>query len=198
MAPTAWHFLRRNFRPQERSSLRTSHSGVCRHAPGHLFYAAWILIHRWARLASSFVGPSSSLCCTIVPLQVDADVSVLRQGKDFWRVSRFHGDGFWLSVPIFVGDLVHLMLFLLLSWCGFSSEVPGCSNLLLLKWSSVDQSVDGQLLNRIFTWSCVNVSFTQTLRKVIFGKNVGCCVSFLAEYNIQLMNSVHSEYIHNR
>jgi hypothetical protein len=51
---------------------------------------------------------------TTGPLQVDADVSVQRQSKDVWRVSRFHGDGFWLSVPIFVGDLGHLMLFLLL------------------------------------------------------------------------------------
>jgi hypothetical protein len=27
-------------------------------------------------------------------MQVDADVSVLRQSKDVWRVSRLHGDGF--------------------------------------------------------------------------------------------------------
>jgi len=38
-------------------------------------------------------------------LQVDADVWVQRQSKDVWRESRFHGDGFWLSVPIFVGYL---------------------------------------------------------------------------------------------
>jgi hypothetical protein len=33
--------------------------------------------------------------CTIGPLQIDADVSVLRQNKDVWWVhNRFHGDGF--------------------------------------------------------------------------------------------------------
>ena len=126
--PTSSHFLRRNFRPQRRSSLRTSHSGVCRHVYFHLFSAAWILIHRWTRPA----GPSPLLCCTIGPLQVDADVSVLRQRKDVWCVSHFHGDGFWLSVPIFVGDQGHLMLFLLLSLSGFSGKVPGCSDLGLL------------------------------------------------------------------
>ena len=52
--PTSSNFLRRNCRPQGRSSLRTSHSGVCRHVCGHLFSAAWILIHRRTRLASSF------------------------------------------------------------------------------------------------------------------------------------------------
>jgi hypothetical protein len=31
-------------------------------------------------------------------------------------------------VPIFVGDLGHLMLFLLLSRSDFSGEVPGCSD----------------------------------------------------------------------
>ena len=111
---------------------RTSHSGVCRHVYGHLFSAAWILIHRWTRLASSFAGPSHLLCCTIEPLQVDADVSVLRQSKDVWCVSRFHGDGFWLSVPVFVGDLGYLMMLLLLSPSGFSGEVPGCNNIELL------------------------------------------------------------------
>ena len=41
------------------------------------------------------IGPSPLLlCCTIGPLQVDADVSVLRQSKDVWRVNCFHGDGF--------------------------------------------------------------------------------------------------------
>jgi hypothetical protein len=99
---------------------------------GHLFSAAWILIHRWTRLASSFTCPSLLFCCTIRPLQVDADVSVLPQSKDVWRVSRFHRDGFWMSVPIFVGDLGHLMPFLLLSRSGFSGEVPGCSYLGLL------------------------------------------------------------------
>jgi hypothetical protein len=29
-----------------------------------------------------------------LPLKVDADVSVQRQSKDVWRVSRFQGDGF--------------------------------------------------------------------------------------------------------
>ena len=66
--------------------LWTSHSGVCRHVYGHLFSAAWILIHCWTRLASSFAVPSPLLCCTIGPLQVDADFSVLRQSKDVWRV----------------------------------------------------------------------------------------------------------------
>jgi hypothetical protein len=82
--------------------LWTSHSGVCRHVYGHIFSAAWILIHRWTRLASSFVGPSPLLCCTIEPLQVDADVSVLRQSKDVWcvQLSRFHVDGFWLCTDI--------------------------------------------------------------------------------------------------
>jgi len=135
--PTSSHFLRRNCRPQGRSSLRTSHSGVCRHVYGHLFSAAWILIHRWPRLASSLAGPSPLLCCTIGPLQVDADVSLLRQSKDAWRVSHFHGDGFWLSVSIFVEDLGLLMLFLLLSRSGFSVEVPECSDLGLLMWSYV-------------------------------------------------------------
>jgi hypothetical protein len=130
--PTSSHFLRQNCRPQGRSFFRTSHSGVCRHVYGHLFSAAWILIHRWTRLPSSFAGPSSLLCCTIGPLQVDADVSVLRQSKDVWRVSRFHGDDFRLSVPIFIGDLGHLMLFLLLSRSGFSGEVPGSSDFWLL------------------------------------------------------------------
>jgi hypothetical protein len=41
---------------------------------------------------------------------------------------RFYGDGFWLSVPIFVGDLWHLMLFLLLSdkrnWCTSTTTLP--------------------------------------------------------------------------
>jgi hypothetical protein len=130
--PTSSHFLRWNCRPQGRSSLRISHSGVCRHVYDHLFFAAWILIHRWTRLASSFAGPSPLLCCTIGPLQVDTDVSVLRKGKDVLRVSCFHEDGFWLSVPIFVGDLRQLMLFLLLSRSGFSGEVPECSDLGLL------------------------------------------------------------------
>jgi hypothetical protein len=112
--------------------LRTSLSGVCRHVYGHLFSAAWILIHRRTRFASSFVCPSPLLCCTIWPLQVEADVSVLRQSNDVWRVSHFNGDGFWLSVPIFVGNLGHLMLFLLLSRSGFSGEVSGCSDLGLL------------------------------------------------------------------
>jgi hypothetical protein len=126
-------FLRRNCRPQGRGSLRTSHSGVCRHVYGHFFSAAWILIHRWTKLASSFASPSPLLCCTIGPLKVDAsDVSILRQSKDVWRVSRFHRDSFWQSVPIFVGDLGYLMLFLLLSRSGFSCEVPGCSDLGLL------------------------------------------------------------------
>ena len=47
-------------------------------------------------------------------------------------VSRFHGDDFCLSAPIFVGDLGHLMLFLLLSRSGFSCDVTGCSDLGLL------------------------------------------------------------------
>jgi hypothetical protein len=115
MAPHIITLPPRIFLPQGRSSLRTSHSGVCRHMYGHLFSAAWILIHRWSRLASRFAGSSPLLCCTIEPLQVDADVSVLRQSKDVWRVSRLHGDGFWLSVPIFAGDLGHLMLFFLRS-----------------------------------------------------------------------------------
>jgi hypothetical protein len=133
--PTSSHFLRRNCRPQGRSSLRTPHSGVCRHVYGHLFSAAWILIHRWTRFASSFAGPSPLLCCTIWPLQVDADVSVLLQSKNVWSVSRFHGDGFWLFVSIFVGNLGHLMLCLLLSQSGFSCEVPGGSDLGLLMCS---------------------------------------------------------------
>ena len=33
-------------RPEGRSSLRSSHSGVCRHVYGHFFSAACILIHR--------------------------------------------------------------------------------------------------------------------------------------------------------
>ena len=37
--PTS-HFLRRNCWRQGHSSLRTSHSGVCRHVYGHLFSAA--------------------------------------------------------------------------------------------------------------------------------------------------------------
>jgi hypothetical protein len=121
------HFLLRNCRPQGRSSLWSSYSGICRHVYDHLFSAVWILIHRWTRLASSFAGPSPLLCCTIGPLQVDDDISVLRQSKDVWRVSRFHGEGFWLS--IFVGNLRHLMLFLLLSRSGFSGEGPECSDL---------------------------------------------------------------------
>ena len=128
--PTSSYFLRRNCRPQWRSTLRTSHSGVCRNVYGHLFSAAWILIHRW----TSFAGSSRLLCCTIGTLQVDSDVSIQRQSKDLWRLSRFHGDGFWLSVPIFVGVLGHLMLFLLLSRFGFSVEVPGCNALGLLMW----------------------------------------------------------------
>jgi hypothetical protein len=98
--PTSSHFLRRNCWHQGRSSLRNSHSGVCRHMHGHLFSAAWILIHRWTRLASSFAGPRPLLCCTIGSLQVGADVSVLHQCKDVWRVSRFHGNGFWLCADI--------------------------------------------------------------------------------------------------
>ena len=103
--PTSSHFLRRTFRPQGRSSLRTSNSGVCTHMYGHLFSAAWTLIHRWTRHASSFAGHSPLRCCTIGPLQVHADISVLRQSKDVWPVNRFHGDDFWLSVAIFVWDL---------------------------------------------------------------------------------------------
>ena len=99
---------------------------------GHLLSAAWILVHHWTRLASSFAGDCPLLCCTIGSLQVDADVSVLCQCKDVWCVSGFHGDGFWLSVPIYVGHLGQLMLFLLLSRFGFSDEVPGCSDLELL------------------------------------------------------------------
>jgi hypothetical protein len=133
---TSSHFLRQNCRPQGCSSLRTSHSGVCRHVYGHLFSATWILIHRWTRLASSFAGPSPLRCCTIGPSQVGVDVSVLRQSKNVWWVhSRFHGDGFWLSVPVFVGDLGYLMLFHLLSRSGFSGEVPGCNNIGLLMCS---------------------------------------------------------------
>jgi len=98
----------------------------------YLFSAALICIHRWTNLAPSFTGHSPLLCCTIGPLQVDADVSVLCQGMDVWRVSNFHGDGFWLSAPIFVGDLGHLKLFLLLSRSGFSCEVRGWSDLGLL------------------------------------------------------------------
>ena len=110
-----------------------SHSGVCRHVYSHLLSVAWVLIYRWTRLASSFAGPSPLRCCTIGPLQVDVDVSVLRQSKNVWCVhSRFHGDGFWLSVPVFVGDLGYLMMFLLLSPSGFSGEVPGCNNSGLL------------------------------------------------------------------
>jgi hypothetical protein len=100
--PTSSHFLCRN--------CRSSHSGV-------LFSATWILIYYWTTLASSFVGPSLLLCCTIGPLEVDADVSVMRQRKDVWHVSRFQGDE-----PIFVGDLGHLMLFILLSRSDFSCE----------------------------------------------------------------------------
>jgi hypothetical protein len=122
--------------------LRTSHSSVCRHVYGHLFSAAWILIHRWTRLSSSFVGSSPLLCCTIEPLQVDADVSVLRQSKDAWRVRRLHGNGFWLSVPIFVGDLGHFMLFLLRSRSGFSGEVHGCSDLGLLMYPCCVTDID--------------------------------------------------------
>jgi hypothetical protein len=55
--PTSSHFLHRNCRPQWRSFLRTSHSGVCRHVYGHLFSAAWILIHRWTRFDSWETGP---------------------------------------------------------------------------------------------------------------------------------------------
>jgi hypothetical protein len=35
--PTSSHFLRRNYGPQGCSSLRTSHSVVCRHVYGHIF-----------------------------------------------------------------------------------------------------------------------------------------------------------------
>jgi hypothetical protein len=39
-------------------------------------------------------APYSVLCCTIGPLKVDADISVLRQSKGLWWVrSRFQGDG---------------------------------------------------------------------------------------------------------
>ena len=120
---TSWVFRRRIWHP------------TSSHVYSHLFSAAWILIHLWTRLASSFVGPTPLLCCIIGPLQVDADASVLRQGKDVWRVSRFHRDVFWLTMPIIMGDLGHLMLFLLLSRSGFSCEVPGCSYLGLLMWS---------------------------------------------------------------
>jgi hypothetical protein len=130
--PTSSHFLSWNCRPEGRSSFWSSHFSVNRHVYGHLFSAAWILIHHWTRLASSFTDPSPLLCCTIGPMQVDADVSVLRQSKDVRRVNRFHVDGFWLSVPIFVGELGHLMLFLLLQRSSFSGEVPGCRDLGLL------------------------------------------------------------------
>jgi hypothetical protein len=64
---------------------------------------------RFARNCILEVGPSPLRCCTIGPSQVDVDVSVLRQSKNVWWVhSRFHGDGFWLSVPVFVGDLGYL------------------------------------------------------------------------------------------
>ena len=126
--PTSSHLHRRNCIPQGRSSLRTSHYGVCRHVYGDLFSAAWILIHRWTRLSYSFAGPRPLLCCTIGPLQVDAGISIQHQGKDVWRVSCFYGDGFRLSVPIFVGDLGNFMLFLLLSRSAFWGEVPACSD----------------------------------------------------------------------
>jgi hypothetical protein len=152
--PTSSLFLRRNCRPQGCSSLRTSHSGVCRHVYGHLFSAAWILIHRWTRLASSFAGLSPLLCCTIGPLQADADVSVQRQSKDVWRVSRFYGDGFWLSVPIFVGDLGHLMLFLLLH-CPISHvKYPDVAILDCWCVRAVLQANGGH--NRYWPWSDVN------------------------------------------
>ena len=95
------------------------------------FITCTAILNRWTRLTSSFADSSPLLCCTIGPLQVDADFSVLRQSKDVWRVSRFLGDGFWLSVPIFVGDMGHFMLFLLLSRSDFSGEVPGCINRIL-------------------------------------------------------------------
>ena len=158
---TSSHFLRHNCRPQGRISGRTSHSGVCGHVYGHLFSAARILIHPWTRLASSYGGPNPLLCCTIGPLQVDADVSVLRQSKDVWRVSRFHGDGFWLSVPIFVGDLGHLMLFLLLARSGFSGEVPRCSDFGLLMyfkiWTTIFSHVAFIFLESIYICVCVCV-----------------------------------------
>jgi hypothetical protein len=87
--PTSSHFLRQNCRPQGRSSLWTSNSDVCWHVYRHLFSAAWIFIHRWTRLASSFAGHRPLLCCAIGPLQVDADVSVLRQSKDVLPVRTF-------------------------------------------------------------------------------------------------------------
>jgi hypothetical protein len=61
-------------------------TGICRHVYSNFFSAAWILIHHWTRLASSFAGPSPLLCCTIGPLQVDADVSVLLQSKDVLQI----------------------------------------------------------------------------------------------------------------
>jgi hypothetical protein len=75
---------------------------------------AWILIHRWIRITSIFAGLSPLLCCTIEPLQVHADVAVLCQSKDVWRVSRFHEDGFWLSVSISLNWIQSLNCFSIL------------------------------------------------------------------------------------
>jgi hypothetical protein len=48
----------------------------------------------WGAISYARKTQLALLCCTIGPLQVDADVSVLRQSKDVWRVICFHGDGF--------------------------------------------------------------------------------------------------------
>jgi hypothetical protein len=54
-----WHltssrFLHRKCQPQGRSSLRTSHSGVCRHVYSHLLSAAYTCCPQWTLVGRFF------------------------------------------------------------------------------------------------------------------------------------------------
>lgn len=100
----------------------TSHAGVCRQMNGYIFCLACNLIHRTARHHAflQFFMLNLSFCC-----------KTMRTSQDYtkvWCVCRFYGEGLWLTVPIFVGDLGHFVPFLKLRWTDFSNEIHGYEN----------------------------------------------------------------------
>jgi hypothetical protein len=98
--PTSSHFFRRNCRLKDTIPCETlipASLDRCT-AISFLQHESWFIAELDSPPVYQVQVPYS--VAPSDPLLVDADVSVLCQSKDVWRVSRFHGDGFWLCADI--------------------------------------------------------------------------------------------------
>ena len=104
--PTSSHFLRRNCRPQGTvpcELLIPASVDTCT-AISFLQHESWFIAEPDSPPVLQVPAPYS-----VAPSYPCKSLPTSQYCANVRTSGRFHGDGFWLSVPIFVGDLGHLM-----------------------------------------------------------------------------------------